>query len=153
MKLSDSTEQGKESRVLATSVLRALRFLQVVRMIRVDRRLVLTHYILTNKVGCQPTHFRGSSWKLLASVINTHTKELLTAIYLGLLTLIFLSYLIYQIEHQDNVLDTDEPQMFDSFADALWWGIVTLTTVGKVQSNESISCRVKIDAKPGQTDL
>jgi len=40
MKLSDSTEQGKESRVLATSVLRALRFLQVVRMIRVDRRLV-----------------------------------------------------------------------------------------------------------------
>ena len=142
MKLSDSTEQGKESRVLATSVLRALRFLQVVRMIRVDRRLVSTHYILTNKIGYQPTHFRGSSWKLLASVINTHTKELLTAIYLGLLTLIFLSYLIYQIEHQDNVLDTDEPQMFDSFADALWWGIVTLTTVGKVQSKESISCRI-----------
>ena len=69
----------------------------------------------------------------MASVINTHTKELLTAIYLGLLTLIFLSYLIYQIEHQDNVLDTDEPQMFDSFADALWWGIVTLTTVGTVR--------------------
>ena len=43
-----------------------------------------------------------------------------------------LSNLIYQIEHQDDVLETDEPQMFDSFADALWWGIVTLTTVGKV---------------------
>ena len=57
-------------RVLATSVLRALRFLQVVRMMRVDRR--------------------GSSWKLLGGVLSTHSKELATAIYLGLLTLVFL---------------------------------------------------------------
>ena len=70
---------------------------------------------------------RGSSWKLLASVINTHTKELLTALYLGFLTLIFLSYLVYQIEHDEG---HDGPQMFDSFADALWWAIITLTTVG-----------------------
>ena len=26
--------------------------------------------------------------------------------------------------------ETSEPQMFNSFADALWWGIVSLTTVG-----------------------
>lgn len=51
MKLSDSTEQGKESRVLATSVLRALRFLQVVRMIRVDRRLVSIYYILNKQTN------------------------------------------------------------------------------------------------------
>ena len=60
-------------------------------------------------------------------MINTHTKELLTALYLGFLTLIFLSYLVYQIEHDETV---DGPQMFDSFADALWWAIITLTTVG-----------------------
>ena len=37
------------------------------------------------------------------------------------------SYLIYQIEHNS---DSSEHQMFTSFADALWWGIVSLTTVG-----------------------
>lgn len=37
------------------------------------------------------------------------------------------SYLIYQIEHDS---ESSEPQMFTSFADALWWGIVSLTTVG-----------------------
>ena len=63
-------EDGNGRRVLATSVLRALRFLQVVRMMRVDRR--------------------GSSWKLLGGVLSTHSKELATAIYLGLLTLVFL---------------------------------------------------------------
>ena len=65
------TEQDSNGRrVLATSVLRALRFLQVIRMMRVDRR--------------------GSSWKLLGGVLSTHSKELATAIYLGLLTLVFL---------------------------------------------------------------
>ena len=65
------TEQDSNGRrVLATSVLRALRFLQVIRMMRVDRR--------------------GSSWKLLGGVLSTHSKELATAVYLGLLTLVFL---------------------------------------------------------------
>ena len=36
--MSAKNEEKSESRLLATSVLRALRFLQVVRMIRVDRR-------------------------------------------------------------------------------------------------------------------
>lgn len=80
--------RSRERAVLPASVLRqlrALRFLQVVRMIRVDRR--------------------GSSWKLLASVLRfihqiisefiflyfrTHVKELLTSIYLGLITLILM---------------------------------------------------------------
>ena len=90
-------------------------------------------------------------------MINTHTKELLTAMYLGMLILIFLSYLIYQIEHVEKIrlpsrgnitAHTPTPQgnfaedeatyharngngqMFESFADALWWAIITLTTVG-----------------------
>ena len=32
------------------------------------------------------------------------------------------SYLIYQTEHVSNI----EDQMFESFGDALWWGICTL---------------------------
>ena len=58
---------------------------------------------LTGSSGYLLRDFRGSSWKLLASVINTHTKELLTALYLGMLILIFLSYLIYQIEHVEKL--------------------------------------------------
>ena len=36
------------------------------------------------------------------------------------------SYLIYQTEHIPNA----EGQMFESFGDALWWGICTLGTIG-----------------------
>ena len=64
--------------MFATSALRSLRFLQIVRMVRVDRR--------------------GGTWKLLGSVIYAHSKELLTAYYIAFLALIFASYLIYQVE-------------------------------------------------------
>ena len=67
-----------ESRgMFATSALRSLRFLQIVRMVRVDRR--------------------GGTWKLLGSVVYAHSKELLTAYYIAFLALIFASYLIYQV--------------------------------------------------------
>ena len=63
--------------MFATSALRSLRFLQIVRMVRVDRR--------------------GGTWKLLGSVVYAHSKELLTAYYIAFLALIFASYLIYQV--------------------------------------------------------
>ena len=71
-----------ESRgMFATSALRSLRFLQIVRMVRVDRR--------------------GGTWKLLGSVVYAHSKELLTAYYIAFLALIFASYLIYQVWYSD----------------------------------------------------
>uniref|UniRef100_A0A8C5QJJ8 Potassium voltage-gated channel subfamily Q member 2 n=1 Tax=Leptobrachium leishanense TaxID=445787 RepID=A0A8C5QJJ8_9ANUR len=94
---------GSQGNVFATSALRSLRFLQILRMIRMDRR--------------------GGTWKLLGSVVYAHSKELITAWYIGFLCLILASFLVYLAEKDDN-------NMFDTYADALWWGLITLTTIG-----------------------
>ncbi|XP_077404186.1 potassium voltage-gated channel subfamily KQT member 4 isoform X3 [Vanacampus margaritifer] len=93
---------GTQGNIFATSALRSMRFLQILRMVRMDRR--------------------GGTWKLLGSVVYAHSKELFTAWYIGFLVLIFASFLVYQAE-KDN---TD----FSNYADSLWWGIITLTTIG-----------------------
>uniref|UniRef100_A0A667ZSR1 Potassium voltage-gated channel subfamily Q member 3 n=1 Tax=Myripristis murdjan TaxID=586833 RepID=A0A667ZSR1_9TELE len=107
-----------QGNVLATS-LRSLRFLQILRMLRMDRR--------------------GGTWKLLGSAIYAHSKELITAWYIGFLSLILASFLVYLVEKDDvsmDVSDSDnptaqpKPQDFDTYADALWWGLITLTTIG-----------------------
>ncbi|XP_019751549.1 potassium voltage-gated channel subfamily KQT member 4 isoform X3 [Hippocampus comes] len=93
---------GTQGNIFATSALRSMRFLQILRMVRMDRR--------------------GGTWKLLGSVVYAHSKELITAWYIGFLVLIFSSFLVYLAE-KDN---TD----FSNYADSLWWGIITLTTIG-----------------------
>lgn len=45
---------GSQGNILATSFLRSLRFLQILRMVRMDRR--------------------GGTWKLLGSVVYAHSK-------------------------------------------------------------------------------
>lgn len=45
---------GTQGNVFATSAIRSLRFLQILRMIRMDRR--------------------GGTWKLLGSVVYAHSK-------------------------------------------------------------------------------
>ncbi|XP_065122343.1 potassium voltage-gated channel subfamily KQT member 3 [Paramisgurnus dabryanus] len=109
---------SNQGNVLATS-LRSLRFLQILRMLRMDRR--------------------GGTWKLLGSAIYTHSKELITAWYIGFLSLILASFLVYLVEKDDNSTElpnfdgespTPTPQDFDTYADALWWGLITLTTIG-----------------------
>nr|XP_061822180.1 potassium voltage-gated channel subfamily KQT member 5-like [Nerophis lumbriciformis] len=94
---------GSQGNIFAASALRSLRFLQIVRMVRMDRR--------------------GGTWKLLGSVVYAHSKELVTAWYIGFLVLIFSSFLVYQVEKEEN-------KDFATYADALWWGTITLTTIG-----------------------
>ncbi|XP_047222165.1 potassium voltage-gated channel subfamily KQT member 5-like isoform X3 [Girardinichthys multiradiatus] len=94
---------GSQTNMFATSVLRSLRFLQILRMVRMDRR--------------------GGTWKLLGSVVYAHSKELVTAWYIGFLVLIFSSFLVYLVENKFN-------KDFATYADALWWGTITLTTIG-----------------------
>ena len=72
-----------ERGLFAASALRAFRFLQIVRMVRVDRR--------------------GGTWKLLGSVVYAHSKELLTAMYIAFLVLIFASYIIWQVSDGEYV--------------------------------------------------
>ena len=45
-------------------------------------------------------------------------QELITTLYIGFLGLIFSSYFVYLAERDDNRND------FNSYADALWWGVV-----------------------------
>ncbi|KAM8809752.1 potassium voltage-gated channel subfamily KQT member 5 isoform 2-T2 [Eudromia elegans] len=92
-----------QGNIFATSALRSLRFLQILRMVRMDRR--------------------GGTWKLLGSVVYAHSKELITAWYIGFLVLIFSSFLVYLVEKDAN-------NQFSTYADALWWGTITLTTIG-----------------------
>uniref|UniRef100_A0AAY4EJU1 Potassium voltage-gated channel subfamily Q member 4 n=1 Tax=Denticeps clupeoides TaxID=299321 RepID=A0AAY4EJU1_9TELE len=94
---------GTQGNIFATSALRSMRFLQILRMVRMDRR--------------------GGTWKLLGSVVYAHSKELITAWYIGFLVLIFASFLVYLAEKDIN-------NEFSTYADSLWWGTITLTTIG-----------------------
>ncbi|XP_062818366.1 potassium voltage-gated channel subfamily KQT member 4 isoform X2 [Anolis carolinensis] len=94
---------GTQGNIFATSALRSMRFLQILRMVRMDRR--------------------GGTWKLLGSVVYAHSKELITAWYIGFLVLIFASFLVYLAEKDSN-------KDFLTYADSLWWGTITLTTIG-----------------------
>ncbi|XP_023216715.1 potassium voltage-gated channel subfamily KQT member 5-like isoform X4 [Centruroides sculpturatus] len=95
---------GSSGQVFAASALRGLRFFQILRMVRMDRR--------------------GGTWKLLGSVVYAHRQELITTLYIGFLGLIFSSFLVFLAEKDA------ENSKYKNFADALWWGVITLCTVG-----------------------
>uniref|UniRef100_A0A2H1VTY3 SFRICE_014992 n=1 Tax=Spodoptera frugiperda TaxID=7108 RepID=A0A2H1VTY3_SPOFR len=71
------------------------------------------------------------TFRTLRSKANTNvgipfqcSRELITTLYIGFLGLIFASFLVYLAEK--DVADTK----FKNFAEALWWGVITLCTVG-----------------------
>ncbi|CAV31817.1 Potassium voltage-gated channel subfamily KQT member 1 [Caenorhabditis elegans] len=99
---------GTEGQVFAASAMRGIRFLQILRMLHVDRQ--------------------GGTWRLLGSVVFIHRQELITTLYIGFLGLIFSSYFVYLAE-KDHI-GVDGRQAFTSYADALWWGVITMTTIG-----------------------
>ncbi|XP_048249838.1 potassium voltage-gated channel subfamily KQT member 1-like [Haliotis rufescens] len=104
---------GSTQDMFATSSLRGFRFFQILRLVRMDRR--------------------GGTWKLLGSVVWAHRQELLTTLYIGVLGLIFSSFFVYLAEkdaHKGLLGKEGSEKRFSSFADALWWGVVTLCTVG-----------------------
>lgn len=105
---------------VAASAFRGLRFFQILRMVRMDRR--------------------GGTWKLLGSVVYAHRQvnisiirvtfvlliiliyhvlqELITTLYIGFLGLIFASFLVFLAEKEVN-------KKFSNYAQALWWGVVS----------------------------
>ncbi|XP_058237969.1 potassium voltage-gated channel subfamily KQT member 1.1 isoform X2 [Hemibagrus wyckioides] len=99
---------GSNGQVFATSAVRGIRFLQILRMLHVDRQ--------------------GGTWRLLGSVVFIHRQELITTLYIGFLGLIFCSYFVYLAEK--DAVDSSGDCEFSSYADALWWGVVTVTTIG-----------------------
>ncbi|XP_033629266.1 potassium voltage-gated channel subfamily KQT member 1-like [Asterias rubens] len=99
---------GSEGQVFAASAIRGVRCLQILRMLHMDRQ--------------------GGTWKLLGSVVFIHRQELITTCYIGFLMLIFVSYFVYLAERDNK--DEKGIYQFETYADALWWGVVTLTTIG-----------------------
>ncbi|CAL4114133.1 unnamed protein product, partial [Meganyctiphanes norvegica] len=101
---------GSNGQVFATSAIRGIRFLQILRMLHVDRQ--------------------GGTWRLLGSVVFIHRQELITTLYIGFLGLIFSSYFVYLAEKDDGESGCQKDTHFCSYADALWWGVITVTTIG-----------------------
>ncbi|KAK5643596.1 hypothetical protein RI129_007441 [Pyrocoelia pectoralis] len=103
---------GSNGQVFATSAIRGIRFLQILRMLHVDRQ--------------------GGTWRLLGSVVFIHRQELITTLYIGFLGLIFSSYFVYLAEKDAGDVGSDGKNKgdFSSYADALWWGVITVTTIG-----------------------
>ncbi|RVE44269.1 hypothetical protein evm_011064 [Chilo suppressalis] len=77
-------------------------------------------------IVCRSPFYRAAATTHQATHLINHTifHELITTLYIGFLGLIFASFLVYLAEK--DVADTK----FKNFAEALWWGVITLCTVG-----------------------
>lgn len=64
-------------------------------------------------------------------------QELITTLYIGFLGLIFSSYFVYLAE-KDAVNDSGETE-FGSYADALWWGVVSIA----ISYVNTVQCGIK----------
>lgn len=87
-----------------------LRALRIFRLLRILLLLKLIRY--------------SNSIKIIGQVLKTKKEELISIIFILIVLLVFTSSLMYYIEH------TAQPDKFSSIPQAMWWGIVTLTTVG-----------------------
>ncbi|MDP6776077.1 MAG: ion transporter [Candidatus Latescibacteria bacterium] len=87
-----------------------LRFVRAVRLFRLFRLLKMGRYVV--------------SLRILADVIRAKKEELYIILFVLLIMLVTTSSLMYFIEHEA------QPEAFSSIPAAMWWGVVTLTTVG-----------------------
>lgn len=69
--------------------------------------------------------------RLLGSVVSIHRQELITTLYIGFLGLIFSSYFVYLAEKDQ--IGPDGKAAFTSYADALWWGVVSSFALRKLE--------------------
>lgn len=88
----------------ATLVLRFARFFRILRVARLGRF--------------------SRAWRDLGEALSTRREELFLAFSLAGFTLLIASSLLYWAESDA------QPEKFGSIPRALWWGVVTLTTVG-----------------------
>ena len=66
----------------------------------------------------------SSALETLGSVIRTEARPLIAAMVVMVTLLVLFSTALYLVEHQA------QPEKFSSSLAALWWGVVTLATVG-----------------------
>jgi voltage-gated potassium channel len=87
-----------------------LRFIRAIRLFRLFRLLKMGRY--------------SQSLTTLADVLKSKKEELSVTLFAGGILLIISSSLMYIVEHEV------QPEVFSSIPSAMWWGVITLTTVG-----------------------
>ena len=87
-----------------------LRVVRSLRLLRVFRLLKLTRY--------------SRSLQTLAAVLRDKKDDLAVVLYVLVILLVLVSSLMYYAEHEA------QPNAFSSIPATMWWGVVTLTTVG-----------------------
>lgn len=91
-------------------VLADLRFIRAIRLFRLFRILKLAHY--------------SRALQTFDDVLRLKKDELGLMLFTMIILLITSAGLMYEAEH------AAQPEAFASIPDAMWWGIVTLATVG-----------------------
>ncbi len=87
-----------------------LSFVYLISLLRLLRLIKISRY--------------SESVRTLGIVLNAKKEELFATAFAVFILLIFASSLMYFVE------SSAQPQSFGSIPDAMWWGVVTLTTVG-----------------------
>jgi voltage-gated potassium channel len=90
--------------LLNTRVLRAVRLIRLFRLFKASRY--------------------SRSLNTLRHVLRAKRDELLVTLLLVLVVLLLVSSLMYAVENEA------QPEKFSSIPEAMWWGMMTLTTVG-----------------------
>ena len=87
-----------------------LRFIRILRIFRLFRAFKMVRY--------------SKSLRIIGKVLKAKKEEIVIILFIMTILLIFTSSLIYVVEHEA------QPQVFSSIPASMWWGIMTLTTVG-----------------------
>ena len=86
------------------------RFIRIIRLLRLFRLFKLSRY--------------SEPMQTLGIVFKSKAGDLAVAFFILFIVLIFASSLMYHAEHEA------QPEVFSSIPASMWWGIVTLTTIG-----------------------
>lgn len=87
-----------------------LRFLRILRIFRIFRLLKMARY--------------SNAFSMIKRVLKDKKEELLVTLLFIIIILVIISTLMFYIERDA------QPEVFGSIPKSLWWGVVTLTTVG-----------------------
>ena len=87
-----------------------LRVIRSVRLVRLFRLFKMGRYVV--------------SLRILGAVLREKKEELNIVVFALIIVLVIVSSLMYFVEHEA------QPEAFSSIPAAMWWGMVTLTTVG-----------------------
>jgi voltage-gated potassium channel len=87
-----------------------LRFVRILRLFRLLRLLKIGRY--------------SDSLRTLGSVLKAKKEDLAVTFFALLILLVLISSLLFYFEHDV------QPENFPNIPSAMWWGVVTLTTVG-----------------------